>query len=108
MPHRDNYFSSGMPFLIVPYGFKDLAQRVAAIDDRYHLAFRKKLLLSFPIFRASPSESQPFHSREYSFLGSELLPFKAPDGHGDKHDGKDRRRNDRYPREWGLATHERL
>lgn len=41
--HRNDNFAPGMPFLIMPDGCGDIAQRVAAIDDRYNLAFFKKL-----------------------------------------------------------------
>ena len=42
-----------------------------------------------------------------ALLFLKLLAIEAPDGYGDKDDGKDDRRDQRQPREHGLTGHER-
>ena len=48
--HGYYYFSSGMSFSIIPESFRDLAQRVTSIDNRYYFAGFNKLHQKNQIF----------------------------------------------------------
>jgi hypothetical protein len=42
--HSDDHLSSCVPFSEIPQGFRDLAQRITFVQNRFHFATLKKLL----------------------------------------------------------------